>query len=115
MPRAVSSILLITFTLWIMPLGIFIKPFLQKMACDGQRAICMCHAFVPKSSGKAMERGINFRAAPGTQKENPSGGNMFVSARSTSGHDVKFNFFFVKNPFFYTNPLSASLEHVPKF
>jgi len=62
-----------------LPLGIFIKPSQEKVVCDGQRAICMCHAFVPKASASAVEPGINLKAGTSSNKENPSGGNYFVS------------------------------------
>ena len=82
MQRAVSSLLVIFFILWILPLGYFIKPSQEKVACDGQRAICMCccHMFkkTSNSPGKVMLSG----ATQGTSKEAPSSGgasNYFLS------------------------------------
>ena len=40
--KIIILIFIISFILWILPLGFFIKPSQEKFACDGQRAICMC-------------------------------------------------------------------------
>ena len=116
MKRLLASFLVISFILWILPLGIFIKPSQQKLACDGQRAICMCHAFIPKSSDKAMEAGLVLKAGASTNKENSSGGggNYFVSAKSTIVSRLQLASLFENEYLCYKSPFLAALEYVPK-
>jgi len=113
--RLISSLTFVLFFIWLLPLGIFIKPSQEKVVCDGQRAICMCHAFVPKASASAVEPGINLKAGTSSNKENPSGGNYFVSTKPV----VILNSYLMslfQNQFFpYKSPSLVSLEQVPKF
>ena len=81
MRHFIALLTVVLFLIWLLPLGVFIKPSQEKVACDGQRAICMCHAFIPKASDNAMKPGINLKAGASSNKENPSGGNYFVSAK----------------------------------
>lgn len=37
-----NIVVIVIFLVWILPLGIFIKPEKEEKACNGQRAICMC-------------------------------------------------------------------------
>jgi hypothetical protein len=116
MKRTLALFLALSFILWILPLGYFIKPSQQKIACDGQRAMCMCHAFIPKMTDKAMEAGLVIKSAPGTNHENPSGGsNYSVSAKPALALNLKFPSFFEDRYFCYKNPFLASLDYVPKF
>jgi hypothetical protein len=116
MNKLLSSFLVISFILWILPLGIFVKPSQEKLACDGQRAICMCHALVLKESDKAMEAGINLKAGSSTNKENSSAGagNYFVSAKPKVILNLHATSFFENQYHCYKNPFLASLEYVPK-
>ena len=116
MKKLLSFFLMVSFILWILPLGVFIKPSQQKIACDGQRAICMCHAFVPKSMGKAMEPGIALKAGSSTSKENSSGGggNYFVSAKPPVVLNLQLASIFENQHLCYKNPFLAALEYVPK-
>jgi hypothetical protein len=107
--------LLLNFIFWILPLGIFIKPSHEKLACDGQRAICMCHAFIPKSMDKAMEHGMALKTGGATNKENaPNAGNYFVSAKSAILLNLPFASVFDNQRFFYKSPYLTLLESVPK-
>jgi hypothetical protein len=116
MIRIIASFLILSFIFWILPLGFFIKPSQQKLACDGQRAICMCHAFVPKMNDKAMEAGLVIKSAPGPNNENPSsGGSYFISAKPVLALNLKFPSFFENQYFCYKNPFLAPLDNVPKF
>ncbi len=110
--RALTALL---FFIWLLPLGIFIKPSQEKVACDGQRAICMCHAFIPKVSANAIEPGINLKAGTSSNKENPSAGNYFVSAKLAVILNSNLTALFQNQFFPYKNPFLLSLEHVPKF
>ena len=115
MKQLLILFLLISFILWVLPLGVFIKPSLQKLACDGQRAICMCHAMLPKASAKAMDAGSSLKAGAVPAKENSSAGNYFVEAK----HIVVLNLFppsILENQIFcYKNPFLGSIDYIPKF
>jgi len=116
MKRWLASFLVIGFILWIMPLGYFIKPSQEKLACDGQRAMCMCCMMKPKVSDKAMEAGINLKVASSSNKESSSGGgNYFTSARSTVALNALSSSIFENKFLSYKNPFLASFEYVPKF
>jgi hypothetical protein len=111
MNKVFGSFLVISFVLWVLPLGVFIKSSQEKLACDGQRAICMCHAMVLKSPGAGLKIG------PSTNKENSSGGgaNYFVSARPVIALNLKSASFFENQYLCYKSPFLAALEYVPKF
>jgi hypothetical protein len=116
MKNLLASFLLVSFILWILPLGYFITSSQEKFACDGQRAICMCHAMILKSSDKAIESGIVLKAGSSTNKENSSGGgsSYFVSAKSTVTLNLN-SASILENQFLsYKSPFLAALEYVPK-
>src|SRR5438552_3879880 len=107
--------LTLSFILWILPLGIFIKPSHEKLACDGQRAVCMCHALIPKSSDKAMEPGIALKAGSSTNKENaPGAGSYFISLKTTAALNLPYASFFSNPHLCYKSPYLAAFEYVPK-
>src|SRR5208283_4955065 len=112
MRETVGGLTAVVFFIWLLPLGIFIKPSQEKVACDGQRAICMCHAFVPKAADKATEPGITLRAGASSNKENPSAGNYFVSAKPAVILNAHLTSFFQNQLFPYKSPFLVSLEQV---
>jgi len=117
MTRVLIFLLLLSFILWILPLGYFIKPCQQKLACDGERAMCMCHVMMVKSPDKAMEHGVGIKEGASTNKEGSSGsaGNYFFSPRNIVSLNLHSSSFF-ENPFLtYQNPFLAAIEYVPKF
>jgi len=115
MRRFFALLTVILFFIWLLPLGIFIKPSQEKIVCDGQRAICMCHAFIPKASTNVVEPGINLKAGTSSNKENSSAGNYFVSAKPVIIPNVHLMSLYQNQFFPYENPFLVSLEHVPKF
>ena len=116
MKKLLIFFLAVSFILWILPLGVFIKPSLQKLACDGQRAMCMCHVMMKAdSSDKAMEPAIALKAGTSTNKENSSGAsNYFVSAKPAVILNLHSASFFENQFLSYKNPFLATLEYVPK-
>ena len=115
MRKLLVLLLVVSFILWILPLGVFIKASLQKLACDGQRAICMCHVNF-KTMDKSMEAVIALKAGTSSSKENSSGssGNYFVSAKPVIILKLNAISFFENQQLFYTNPSLTALEYVPK-
>ena len=117
MKKLLDTFLVISFILWILPLGYFIKPSQEKLACDGQRAICMCFCMMGhRSPDKAMEAGMALKAASPSGKENSSGGagNYFVSATPAFALNVKLASILENQYLCYKNPFLAAIEYVPK-
>jgi hypothetical protein len=116
MKKLLAALIVISFILWILPLGYFIKPSQEKLVCDGQRAICMCYMVGHKSPDKAMEPGIALKAGSSSNKENSSGGgaNYFISTKPIVALNLQFASFFKDQYLCYKNPFLTSLEPVPK-
>ena len=118
MQRAVSSLLVIFFILWILPLGYFIKPSQEKTVCDGQRAMCMCSVHFAHKSPSNTLGGIS-TANPNGNKEAPSNGggagNYFESNLSvlSVSHSTVLPDFQVE--FIPSLQFISPIEHVPKF
>ncbi len=75
----------IVFFVWLLPLGVFIKPSQEKVVCDGQRAICMCSVHFIKKVSNSLGKVMLASATQGTSKEAPSSGsasNYFLSNTS---------------------------------
>jgi len=113
--KILTSMLVFSFILWVLPLGYFIKPSQEKAACNGERAICMCHAVIFKSVAKSMETGMSLKAGQAANKENSSGpGNSFISAKSILNLNSPSGFVFERQIFCYSNPFLNVIESVPK-
>jgi hypothetical protein len=104
--------ILFFFLFWLIPLGAFIKPYQETLACGGQRAICLClHHFQKSSDGQKVVL-VN----PGTPKETSPGGashdfitekiKSVVSLRSAT---FEYSTTLPKFPFFI-----KAIEHIPK-
>jgi len=115
MKNVFLSFVLISFILWILPLGYFIKPSQQQLACDGQRAMCMCHVMLPKSVDKVMP-GVSLKAGATQGKENSSGGtgNYFVNSKPNIVITLNLSSIFDLQFLSYKNPFPVSIECVPK-
>lgn len=117
MRRSIVFLTAALFFIWILPLGFFIKPSQEKIACDGQRAICLCSTTQAKVKSNAVE-GFGLKANSGTNKEaNASGGGIAHYYLDT--HLLVQNLlksFSLKDPelFAYRNPFLKSIEHIPK-
>jgi len=115
MKKSLAFFLVTSFILWILPLGVFIKPSAEKLACDGQRAMCMCHALVLKIADKAIEHGLAYKTGTSSNKENSSGGgNYFVSAKPAVALNLQLTSLFDNQFLSYKSPYLAALEYVPK-
>ncbi len=117
MRRIIASLTIYIFLIWILPLGVFIKSSLQKMACDGQRAICMCHVSFDKSKEKPLEGvALSVSAGQKNENENTSGGgiNYFIGSRTLINKDLVLARIFENESYRYRNPLLLILDPVPK-
>ena len=114
MKRFLILFLALSFIIWILPLGYFIKPSQEKFVCDGQRAMCMCCMMGHKAADKPMEAGIALKAASSASKEGSSSGNYFVSAKPTVILKLHLASVFDNQFLCYKNPFFASIDYVPK-
>jgi len=105
--------LAVSFILWILPLGVFIKPSQEKIVCDGLRAMCMC-TMGHRSADKVMEPGISLKAASQSKENSSGGGNYFVSAKPVVIFNLRLASIVGNQFFLYKNPFLATLEYVPK-
>jgi hypothetical protein len=115
--RIISLMVTSIFFIWLLPLGVFIKPTQEKLACGGKRAVCMCSATDPKSSQKPIE-GIQFKANnAASQKEAPSSGgagHYFLAMDLAADLKVSLAMSQKTIQLSYQNPSLGALEHVPK-
>ena len=115
MSRHFSCLILILFVVWILPLGAFIDPAKEKLACDGQRAICLCHHRLIKQqdsrSGKLL-----IKIPAGTEKENSPGSLSpdFLLAQLKKIFSKENIFGFEQAHTQYSLLIIRSIEHVPK-
>ena len=114
--RLIYFIICIVFIAWLLPLGVFIKPSEEQIACGGQRAICMCHMQTAKAK-QSIPGVFILTANQGSHKEthsSVSGSNYYVAAHQDVLLIAK-----VFDPFDVSSHAIALLaargiEHVPK-
>lgn len=116
LPR-ISALIAILFFIWILPLGFFIKPSQEKMACNGQRAICLCTHTKAKVKNNPIA-GFGLKASSENNKEsNASGGgagHYYVIAQ-LSVMDILNRYPFTQLTLLVDhNPFLKSIEHIPK-
>ncbi len=117
MQKVIFSLVIFLFLIWLLPLGVFIKSSNEKVACDGQRAVCMCHHSMVKATSNSIE-GFGFKNNSGSNKESstPGGGagNYFL-ASNVSPRNVLNTFIFHREILIAeAEPFLRSIEHVPK-
>lgn len=116
MQRLLSAVVLIIFFIWILPLGAFFKPSQAKIACDGQRAICLCPHLIVKH--KAQDQGEKIVIVnPGVHKEGSSPGGAshdFVLLNTRHHHNDLISFLLQQNQSLQQFIFSKEVEHVPK-
>jgi len=106
---------LLLFLIWILPLGVFIRPSDAKKFCDGQRPVCLC----PKLLAKKKSPQVKLVAAQhaGVEKEasSPSGGGHYYLAAGKSGiSGPLLSKYFQETSSLYSFVVPRSIEHVPK-
>ena len=113
--RLLTSFVVLCVFSWLMPLGAFIKPGQEEMACGGKRAFHMCSCMGKMGSGSPVKPGIN--SASGfneNAKSSASGGDdLFISnsnilfARQSSKHYETLQTLKFQSP-------TSSIFHPPK-
>jgi len=115
MRRLISSLTLVLFFVWILPLGIFIRPSDAKRFCDGQRAVCLCAHLIAKQRSSSAK--IVTAKNTGAQKEASSsggGGNHYLAAGKSGMPGASLSRYFEETSSLYSLAVPRSIEHVPK-
>jgi hypothetical protein len=112
---ALSTIIL--FFVWILPLGVFIRPSQEKLACGGRRAVCLCSHMDPQSKAKPAQ-GCSLQANPNANEEanaSANGPGQYYLAAYLSSQEILNTFILhesLASP--YHTPSLDPIEHVPK-
>src|SRR4051812_38537549 len=113
--RLKSCLVLGLFFIWILPLGAFINPANEKLACDGQRAICLCRHNLIKLQDHGEGKRL-IKTAPTTERDNSHGtsSHNFLVADLRNSLDPQLTSHVEKSSVFYSLLSISAVEPVPK-
>ena len=117
MPRFIHTAVAFVFLVWILPLGVFIKPWQERVACGGQRAICLCSHRTAKPQNKVVEKiSLKINGSSVQKEEGSTGGvSHFFLVQHNNRVQSSYHTAFSHHPFFlYACPHDQAVEHVPK-
>jgi hypothetical protein len=112
----VSALTVLLFFIWILPLGIFIKPSQEKIACAGQRAICLCSQASSKIKSSPIN-GYGLKSQSTNKETNASGGgagHSYLAAYRSIQNNLAKSILNDSMLLAYLNPSLLAIEHVPK-
>jgi len=112
--RSVAIISLLIFVVWILPLGVFIKPSAEKLACAGQRAICMCQHLLVKAQEAQAGEVVFAQGAGSPDKETQSSRHPFITGMDARAAAVTAFRLWKDDELHFFSFVSRSVEHVPK-
>lgn len=116
MKQLISLLTALMLFIWILPLGVFIKPSQEKSACGGLRAVCMCH-HADAGVMNIPVQGAGFKASVTTHHEpltsGTSAGNYFLLTDAPAIERLNISFIDRNLYFYYRNPSLKLLDHVP--
>ena len=112
----VSILTAMMFFIWILPLGVFIKLSQERTVCDGQRAMCMCHAMVIKEKSNGSGKPILVHNSGSNKEAASSGGgvNQFLAYLTINSMNDQISKHFESPEHFSSLLLVRNIEHVPK-
>lgn len=114
--RIEALIVCFSVIVWLLPLGVFIKPSEEKVACGGKRALHMCTMNM-KARTQDSGQGLKITSGSGQiDKQNPAsgGGNDYV-LNSRIRMDREWRSWCVaQDPILRRSILPSGIEHVPK-
>ena len=114
MRKRIAAITLLLFFIWILPLGVFIKPSQEKLACDGQRAFCMCHHLLAKQLAK-MAGQILLKNGGAPDKESSTAANShFLPHTGVYTRAAASTALYMDKTALYSLLVPRMAEHVPK-
>ena len=115
--RGLSVIILFVFVSWLLPLGIFIKPSQEKIACDGQRAICMCSHSGGALASKSRSGETVVKFNPGAHKEEHgsfSASQYYFATNHSNKNSHIASLHFLRQLSLYQLLICHLIDHVPK-
>ena len=101
------------FFVWILPLGVFIRPEKEKETCDGQRAICLCTHLIAHTTtnGKTLLK----VSGSSVEKENaPSASHHFLVIKLQHRSRPNPSALTSDNRTYYSLLVTRPIDHVPK-
>lgn len=112
----VSVLTALLFFIWILPLGIFIKPSQEKVVCNGQRAICLCSHLIAKQEAKNAGKAIYKVSGTAQKEQNGPGGSShhFLVVQKKNQINRQLSSYHQQQSFPYSFLVIRSIEHVPK-
>ena len=111
--KIISAFALLAFSLWIIPLGAFIKPYQEMKVCGGQRAICLCTHL--KSSVKIKGQSLIVKVPSSAEKETGSQLGSFWLTTEFSSLTKQFSrLSYFLQPFLYEEVILNQQDPVPK-
>lgn len=113
--RVAPLLTVVLFIVWILPLGIFVKPNQEKMFCNGKRAMCMCSRLAAKqTSGKTAKVALNNESGPQKEESSSSSGPYLFLVQNSAKADRKISLFFKEQSILHSFLVVRAIEHVPK-
>ena len=110
-----SSLIILIFFIWILPLGVFIRPSDAKKFCDGQRPVCLCAHLLAKQKSSPAKLAAAKHA--GVEKEASSaggGGNYYLAVGKSGISGLLLSKYFQETSSLYSLVVPRSIDHVPK-
>lgn len=112
MPMLRNIFIVFAFVLWILPLGVFIKPIDEKKVCDGKRAICMCSFKGQAKTGVVKQ--FLLKHIPSSEKNTPSGNGNYLVFDFNQINSMASSGFSNNTSNLYFLIAYKPIEHVPK-
>ncbi len=115
MTRFTAIIILSVFALWLLPLGVLVKPSQEKLFCGGQRAICLCsHMKAKAKASHAAEPVMTVTPSANKEAAGFSSSAFDVTALLRPAGSAGAVQYISSQHNFYNLSVSRPVEHVPK-
>lgn len=113
----IASLTILLFFIWILPLGVFIKPAQEAKACGGQRAVCLCSHADAKTAKAVSALGFQKGGVSANKEAASSGGgagHYFMASTQMALKTLSILEWREAVLLTYQNPSLRSTDHVPK-
>lgn len=117
MRKIILLLTVLLFFIWILPLGVFIKPSQEKKVCNGQRAICLCSHLIAKRVAKDASKTIYKGGGGAGQKEQSGPGGAshhYLYVQKKNRFNRQYSSYHQKQSILYSFLVIRPIEHVPK-
>lgn len=115
MSKFIAPLIIILFFIWLLPLGVFIKPAHEKIACGGQRAICLCSHSASKIKSNSVA-GYGLKKASNNNKESNTSdgaGHYYLAAQFSVSDNLTARILNDSTFLAYQNLFLKTIEHIP--